>query len=163
MNEELQNALVNFVSMITSAAETAGGFAAEQMPEVIEQLLLWTATISAAWFLLGVFLFLNCMLALYEKGGIFSIAIGRARQARANAEAAYEAGERWTRFGHGGSSVTSVRYDGIMVRCAAIEGGTPYALLSVAGLTISASNLEWLKILIAPKVWLIEYAAGLVK
>ena len=33
----------------------------------------------------------------------------------------------------------------------------------VIGMVFCGANLDWLKILIAPKVWLIEYAANLVK
>lgn len=40
---------------------------------------------------------------------------------------------------------------GLIPRC--VAGGVCYSLI----------NLEWLKIWIAPKVWLIEYAASLVK
>ena len=161
MNGELQNALVEFVAMITSAAQTAAGFGAEQLPEVIEQLLMWSAIDSAAWFLLGAMLFCNSILALLWERGIFSPLIQRARKTRSDAEDAYKAGESWTRFS--GTSIKSLQYDAIMVRCAIYDGGTIYAGFSVIGLLISMSNLDWLKIIIAPKVWLIEYAAGLVK
>lgn len=167
MNEELQQAIVKVIESMTGVAQSAYSFGAEQMPEVIEQLLFWETTKSALFFALSLMLLVSACFGLRY---MFSDDRLAERKAAANAARnAYKAGESWTRYG-GGGSVTSSKYDEIIYKEGAkIATDEDLAivifLLVSCGLSFycSLSSLTWLKILIAPKVWLIEYAAGLVK
>jgi hypothetical protein len=167
MNEELQQAIVAVIESMTGVAQSAYAFGAEQLPDVVQQLLLWNMMRSIICFGLGLILLAASVFILTRS---FSGKQLAARKAAAdNARRAYEAGESWTRY-ENLSTVTSIMYDDIMRRertiladeeNVAICFGT--AIFGVVGLLIMFSNLTWLHILVAPKVWLIEYAAGLVK
>jgi flagellar biosynthesis/type III secretory pathway M-ring protein FliF/YscJ len=167
MNEELQQAIVKVIESMTGVAQSAYSFGAEQLPDVVQQLLLWHMMHSMIFFGLGLILLAASVFMLIRK---FSGKQLAARKAAAdNARRAYEAGESWTRYDKS-SSVTSIMYDDIMKRENAIIVderdvlsclGT--SIFGVVGLSVMFSNLTWLHILVAPKVWLIEYAAGLVK
>ena len=41
MNEQLQNALVNLLTKVTSGMDTATAFLSAELPEVVQQLLVW--------------------------------------------------------------------------------------------------------------------------
>jgi len=140
MNEELQNALVNFVSMITSAAETAGGFAAEQMPEVIEQLIAFSMIKAAFCFvILSIPIIAHIMWVVH---------IFRSKPLAGGDGALY-----WDSFSGGVSIKEGAIFVCVMTSVLTIPP-IPFAI---------AHAIELLKLVIAPKVWLIEYAAGLVK
>lgn len=66
-------------------------------------------------------------------------------------------GEQWTRL-HNSSGVTSSSYD---FKASGLGRIIPSIALFILGLAYL--NIEWLQIWIAPKLYLIEYAADLVK
>lgn len=167
MNEELQLAIVQAIESMTGVAQSAYTFGAQQMPEVIEQLLLWeTARLS----LLLVLFTVGVIASLWGfKSVFFSPDIAKAKAEAVDAKAAYEAGEPWTRM-FPGSSVTSDKYDRIMGNTGPIQRESDIGVLVFStmgfvlfGLATADVGLELIKITLAPKVWLIEYAAGLVK
>ena len=41
MNEQLQNALVDLITKVTSGMDTATAFLAGELPDVVQQLLRW--------------------------------------------------------------------------------------------------------------------------
>jgi hypothetical protein len=167
MNEELQQAIVKVIESMTGVAQSAYSFSAEQMPEVVEQLLTWELTKSFIGFAFGLILMVAGVLGILY---LFSSSrMSKRVEAARVAKQAFDAGEPWTRY-VGSNFTTSIKYDTIQR-----QGQEPIhsdtdivtmagcVLASVAGLICAATSLTWLKILIAPKVWLIEYAAGLVK
>jgi hypothetical protein len=167
MNEELQQAIVQAIESMTGVAQSAYTFGAQQMPEVIEQLLVWeTARLS---FLLVLFM-MGLIVSLWGlKSVFFNPDIAKAKADAVAAKAAYDAGEPWTRM-YEGTEVTSGRYDRIVDNTGPIQKESDIAVLIFStmgfvlfGLATADVGLELLKITIAPKVWLIEYAAGLVK
>jgi hypothetical protein len=169
MNEELQQAIVAVIESMTGVAQSAYAFGAEQLPDVVQQSLLWHMMHSMIFFGLGLILLAASVFMLIRK---FSGKQLAARKAAADAaRLAYKAGESWTRYDKSSTStVTSIMYDDIIKRENAIIAderdvlsclGT--SIFGVVGLSVMFSNLTWLHILVAPKVWLIEYAAGLVK
>lgn len=167
MNEELQQAIVQAIESMTGVAQSAYTFGAQQMPEVVEQLLVWeTARLS----LLLVLFTLGLIASLWGlKSVFFNPDIAKAKADAVAAKAAYAAGEPWTRM-YEGSERTSSKYDRIVDNTGPIqkESDIPVLILSTMGfvlfgLTTADVGLELIKITLAPKVWLIEYAAGLVK
>jgi hypothetical protein len=167
MNEELQQAIVQAIESMTGVAQSAYTFGAQQMPEVVEQLLVWeTARLS----LLLVVFALGLIASLWGlKSVFFSPDIARAKADAVAARAAYAAGEPWTRM-FDGSEITSGKYDRIVDNTGPIqkESDIPVLIFSTLGFILfgvlaTDVGLELIKITLAPKVWLIEYAAGLVK
>lgn len=134
MNEKLQQALAEMINKGVSAIEQAGTFAMDELPDVVSQLLMYEFAYSLLWFSVSVVF----MLALYPitRSGMRSVL------ACENAEDEDYGRLMYARalFCFGG----------------AILGG----ILSVVTIL---TNHTWIKIWLAPKVWLIEYAARLVK
>lgn len=146
MNEQMQEALARLISLATDGMEGAVSFAQAEIPDVLQQLLMWKLLESAFYAVTGVLLI---GLALYL--------VARIKHDRRKAQKAYEAGEEWTRLYHE-SSTTSATYDVIALGAAHIIGAI--ALTAVGTLMF---NLTWLQIWVAPKLYLLEYAAKLVK
>ena len=115
MNEQLQEALTTLLDKSLNAVD----FMVAELPEVIQQLLVWKMWESAIWSFLGITLAMiisigTCL--LYKKD---------------------ESSESYMWF----------------------PIGTVLALIAIAAMC----DFDWLQILIAPKVYLIEYAASLAK
>lgn len=122
MNEELQKALAQILNKSVSAAEAGASFLQRELPEVIQQLLMWKAVESAIY----------CLLSL--AGFIVSILVTK---------------KAWKAIRELDEGVEPL----IIFPAAA----TAFSLFSAFGHT------DWLKILIAPKLYLIEFAASLAK
>lgn len=122
MDKELQQALAAMLNKTVSGIEAGAQFLQEQLPEVIQQLLLWKAV---------------------ESGVVFSAFL------IATFLSAYCTRRFWLWVSEDDS------------------GGEPFVLvpITLTGLLLlgACKSLEWLQILIAPKVYLIEYAASLTK
>jgi len=128
---------------ITNATGTALDFLDAEIPDVIQQLLVWHAIESFIWFFLGL-MFIAAPWFVYWRWG------GRGAPTEPKyGEARYE-----ETFTHG--------YDGRVSG----EAAALFALLSgvttLADLALILGNLEWLQILVAPKLYLLEYARVLV-
>jgi hypothetical protein len=167
MNEELQQAIVQAIQSMTGVAQSAYTFGAQQMPEVVEQLLKWETARLSLLFVLFALGFIASLWGL--KSVFFNPDIAKAKADAVAAKAAYDAGEPWTRM-YDGSSITSGKYDKIVDNTGPIQKESDIGVLIFStmgfvlfGLATADVGLELLKITIAPKVWLIEYAAGLVK
>lgn len=119
MNEQAQQALANLLSIAVDGLNGAVEFSKAQLPEVVEQLLMWHMVESLIWFI-G-----STILLIVSVGTFVGMYKGRIEES-----------------------------DGLIMLslCA-----TPVGFLGMA------FNLEWLKIMIAPKLYLLEYAAQLVK
>jgi len=150
MNEQLQEALAELLGKANNGIDNAGVFLAGELPEVIQQLLSWHGLKSFAFFIVGIVTLIALVFAV-------KVMVGKIPQ-----KPPAENGEpNWaydiTRYSHIGDTVTStVRLD---LSCVL---GTIFSLF-VFIFSMSMINIEWLQIWIAPKVWLIEYAASLTK
>jgi len=127
MNEKLQEQLTTILKSATETAKQAGAFLSDDVPDVVNQLLLWHGVESFIYFTLGILLFIL--------GVVYIIFLTR-----------------------------NARKNGIEI----FSYYEPYwclYLLTVIPWTISLSLLEfkWLKIWLAPKLYLIEYTATLLK
>lgn len=139
MNEQLQQAVTTLIEKSLRAFEQGADFMAAEIPDVVHQLLLWHITLSAvcmsAWVLL-----------------IIGIVVGNIYQYR------WWFNEQVTWKTYWGGTCTGTRWE---------RNHTPaianmFQVLWVIPLS-ALFSIEWLQILIAPKVWLIEYAAGMIK
>lgn len=140
MEEQANKILVELLQKASNGIDAAVSFSQAQIPDVVHQLLIWSFVHSALFQVTGLLLLIAAM-----KLPSF------ARTARNN-------GKRWTSFDgcpNDGYFISSFYYD-ICTVFAPIFG-------SIIGVLIIAFNFEWLKIWLAPKLFLIEYAASLVK
>lgn len=162
MNTEqmAEQALKEILERTLNGVDAATQFSKEQIPDVVEQLLLWHGIESFMFFMIGVAIVVLVSVTIKKLLSNLCPAISK-KEARQ----AYERGEKWTRYREG-SGVTSRQYDKI------VDGEDGYikimttitALLPLfIGLLITLSNLGWLQIIVAPKLYLLEYAAELVK
>lgn len=127
MNEQLQQALTSILDKTMSGVDASVEFMQAELPDVIQQLLMWYATKSAILAILGMVI-LCALLKLDTK-------------AYKVIKEEHDADEVFLIWGLMGSIVRAIY---ILPLC-------------------MISNLDWLQIWIAPKIWLIEYAASLVK
>jgi hypothetical protein len=173
MNEQTNKILSGLLQKASDGIDAAVSFSQAQIPDVVHQLLVWKFTISLIYFFIGLAIIPLWLLA-YKKSSALATHLsgGRAeriKQQKADARAAYHAGKSWTRYG-GSGTTTSIEFDRIMEQNPGILGRTlihPLAFC-VTGcfsllMTICIVNFEWLKIWLAPKLYLLEYAASLVK
>jgi len=142
MNEQLQTALTQIIDRAISGIDASADFLSAELPDVISQLLLWYGIESLIYFIL--FLILSVIMPM------------ACLRLSATVKKSRDDGEEWTKR-CGNSSITSGSYD-------AISGLLRFSLvLSPIFLIIALNSLEWLQIMIAPKIWLLEYASNLVK
>ena len=128
---------------ITNATGTALDFLATEIPDVVQQLLIWHAIESFIWFFLGVLL-LAAPWFVYWKWG------GRGEPT----EPKYGAARYKGTLTHGYAGQVNEEAVGLFALLSGIA--------TLAGLALALSNLDWLKILVAPKLYLLEYARVLV-
>lgn len=136
MNENLQEVLIGLVEKSIQAVEKGAGFLSEEIPDVVHQLLLWEATASFISFLTGIVL-LGCLVYFNIKQVKF-----------------------WNK------EVKDKRGVNVVKRIYSDAG--PLVLLNVfqiAPLILATHliSLTWLKILIAPKLFILQYSLQLIK
>jgi hypothetical protein len=131
MNEQLSIALATILEKALAAAQTGGQFLSEQLPDVIQQLLLFKAIESAVVCAIG--------LAICA-----AIAVAGYRLWKAGVAIPYNKYDNDGREGR------------MIIGC---------AMQIAAGVIASCilTHMTWLQIWLAPKVYLLEYAAQLVK
>ncbi|AUR83515.1 TMhelix containing protein [Vibrio phage 1.036.O._10N.286.45.C3] len=125
MNEQLQGAVAQILERAISGIDSSVEFMQAELPDVIEQLLMWYAVRSALFFIAGVSL-LILIPFLWRK---------------------------WI-----------VKCENSGNYCDGLDLYVIPALLSIIPFftSILILDIEWLQIWIAPKIWLMEYAAKLV-
>lgn len=135
-NEALQNALASILQRSITAVDAGVAFLSAEIPDVIQQLLMWHATQSLIFFLIGfAVVFFSLFILFYN--------CGRGEKL----EHYYKT--TWTHDKYGDFN-NPLPYLGIGL------------IVLMFGIMMS-SNMAWLQIWIAPKIFLIEYAASLVK
>lgn len=140
MEEQANKILVELLQKAVGGIDAAVSFSQAQIPDVVHQLLVWNIVSSLLAQLFG------------------GVAILLAIQVRRYALKAKANGETWV--AHDGRPndrwfVSSFSYDCLL-------GAIP-ALLTVSGVLAFFMNFDWLKIWLAPKLYLLEYAASLIK
>lgn len=130
MNENLENQLAKVVEKSLSIAEKTGEFVIEQAPDLLREFYAWHITSSALGVLLGVFLMILGF-------NIFKLWTNK-----------YKEGEK-----------VDYMYSVFMGRIGeSLSIYMPFVFLNLFGIIILCFNLfSLLKILIAPKIYLIEY------
>jgi hypothetical protein len=141
----LEQALVHIIEKAVHGIDTATAFIQAELPDVVQQLLVWHAVDSFIWFALGVSLPALFWITYLVKGGR-----GNVKETDKYGTTYYE--ETLT---HGRSGEVSE----FGVFFCALGGGCSH----VIGTLLALDNLTWLKILLAPKLYLLEYAARLIK
>ena len=135
MNEQLQLAVSTLIQTSLNAIDKGTTFLSNQIPEVIQQLLLWKAIASFIEFSSGIFLI----------GGIFAWLIYQYKYWTTEIEGTYKSKELRIEEDRGSLSLLN-----IFLIIPLIYGS-------------SCINLIWLQIWIAPKLYLIEYAKDFLK
>jgi hypothetical protein len=139
MNESLQQALAGILNKTMAGVEAGVSFLSAELPDVIHQLLLWKMAQSLLLSFGGLLLIAASLVLAYKQSRLVK---------KPEGEFGYRANLTFDGDGdiHPGVVVLGV--------------GTAAGLLfGFAGLT----NLDWLQIWLAPKIYLIEYAASLAK
>ena len=141
MNEQLQNALTEILNHTISGIDSSVAFMEAQLPDVVEQMLLWYMVKGLLFTLAGVAIFLApfiFLLVAHKKG---YTGIGEASD--------YSYKPTLTHDNQGDPFAFSI--------------GASITVIITTTVSAMLINLEWLQIWLAPKLWLIEYTAGLVK
>ena len=161
VKEKASEILLNMVNVTIQTMNDVVAFGKQQIPEVIHQLLMWKAVESFIPFAVNVLLMIIGLLLMTRWGKQVGNAVAAKRE---KAKQDYEDGEPWTRIDRR-YSTTSASYDFFM----ATSGFVRWVVVVVGFILLlnatqaALHSLEWLKILVAPKVYLIEYAAELIK
>lgn len=134
MNEELNQVLIDAINKTTEGVGAAVDFAIEQSPDVIQQLLLWHALQSAL---------------------VFGFALG------------YTIILVWIVVKHS-KTIPEKGQANLIWRWPACRMGhemnpAAVSLIVLVMPCLGLFHLDWLKIMLAPKLYLLEYAASLVK
>ena len=122
----LEQALVDAISLATSGAEKATEFLVAEVPEIVQQALLYYGVKHGLLFTIGVIL------------SLYALTVFRSD---------WVEGEDYTHDDLTGQGLLKVMRFSLIV---------PGAIFMFA-------NLEWLKNWLAPKLWLIEFAAQFIK
>ena len=136
MNEELQNAVINLINKTTGGAEASIDFLSGQLPDYIMQLLMWYGLRSGIMFLAGVSAIVIAF--ILQKNVILA-------------------------KDNDGKLKHRTIYTHIPDCHVNIVGSSVIMWGFVAFISSILINLTWLKIWIAPKVFLVDYAASLIK
>ena len=133
MNEQLQGALTSLINKSLDGLDAATDVLAAELPEVITQLLLWYGVSSLIYAVIGISLIIMSIIVMKKTYDAFKKA------------------EQQTYLKDYGGDINY----GFLIN------GIASTMLAFVGIVMF--NLTWLKIWIAPKIWLIEYAASLAK
>lgn len=141
MNEQLQTALAEMLGKANAGIDAGATFLQAQLPDVIQQLLLWKATFSALQCAIG---------ALLLIGAAVSLRVYRRKRVPGAEGQKYGAYQATFVFDDDGNPLPTI---------------LPLIVAQVASLIIGLVllNATWLQIWLAPKIYLIEYAASLAK
>ena len=137
MSEELQKALEDFLAKVINGIETAGEFAVEQVPLVIQEALTWYMVSSLVATFVG---------ALFLGGAIWLT------------HRTFNKKNGWAhRYQEDGTLL--FKYDNEPLT---VAGCFVYPIMALTGLTTILSNTEWLMILVAPKWFIVTEMAKLI-
>ncbi|WP_109910826.1 hypothetical protein [Proteus mirabilis] len=139
MNEQVSRALTDLLEKASNGIDSTVAFSQANLPEVIHQLLTWKMTMGVIWSVVGV-----ALIALAIFMPIW------AKKAKSN-------GAIWTyHAGEINYNINSVMYD-------LFRAILPVPILFLGVVIFIDGFSMWLKMLLAPKLYLIEYTASLIK
>ncbi len=151
MNEELQKALGELLNKANDGIDAASGFLAAELPDVIYQLLMWH----------GVYNFILFVVSLLVLATIpFQI-----KKLTLKVPVKIQKGEPDNWYWRN----ENLNYPSLGFKCVktelsiALKIATGFVIFIEGAICLCNINIEWLQIYIAPKVWLLEYAASLTK
>lgn len=127
-NDTLESTANEALKGMIEASTNASNWVLSEIPEVLEQLLLWRLTESLAFFSLGLIMFLTAV-------GAIMLMIAKLKRD----------GDEW------------------LCKEWTIVPTVIIVLLLILSPIVVLENLDWLQIWLAPKVYLIEYAAQMFK
>ncbi|AVH85315.1 hypothetical protein RsoM2USA_387 [Ralstonia phage RsoM2USA] len=133
--DPLSEALTHIIDATVKAGTAGINFLSEQIPDVIHQLLVWKAIQSFLPFMLGIVAMIAGSYAMYYIIKMYRKNVAAYEQRRPHG-LGYDAFVEW-----------------ILGLCA--------AGVVVMGFFGAATHMTWLQIIVAPKIYLIEYAAHL--
>ena len=147
MKEQVQNELQNeLVKILTDTANTAGqakDFILSELPDVVSQAMLWHGIHSALMTIFGLGIFIIIYIVIKKYTGVGE---------KIDPKNEYSTNNHKVTLTHDndGDDHAGIIFTPILMTVSGIIGMTML-------------NLTWLKIWIAPKLWLIEYTATLIK
>jgi hypothetical protein len=142
---QLDTALAAAVTKTVDSIDTAADFLAAQAPDIIAQLLLWHGIKSALLCVLGI-------------GVIYAIQHVARRYSGQGALIDPDSGL------HKNNHLQTLTHDGSGEWCPRVIAAVFVGCLgTVMGIDLTVNNLDWLQILVAEKIWLLEYAAKMIK
>jgi len=174
MNDQLQHALASLLGKAVSGMDAATSFLSAQLPDVIHQLLLWSLIDSLAHVFIPILLLLisgfslyRCGTKLWNKDDPYHVAKRQYELAcevwmrtSISTEQGRQAAAEYRRVREEFSKMAVPEENPVLIGTTIISGT---ATLFCTAATIACLNLTWLQILVAPKTYLIEYAAHLAK
>ena len=161
MNEQAQKLLISLVEKATSGIDAAVSFSQAQIPDVIQQMLMWKSTVSLIYTAFALLFFVLTVVFLCG-------AIKRIRKVSKAACLKQVAREKWQTDQINYEQFKSIDDDSVSeykLNSVEVNAVLWTAGITVVGLVISFLFLDfdWVKIWIAPKFYLVEYATQLVK
>jgi len=132
MNKILEESLAKLIEKSISGIDAATGFLQSEVPEYITQLLTWYAVYNFLMFILGIVIFVSVVFFTKKYSG--------------------------KKRDKDGKFVWTLTHDDDGIVAPQVIA-TVIVVIICFVISVESINLEWLQIWIAPKVWLIEYAA----
>ena len=161
MSEKLNEALAELIRKSTETAGDGLAFLQGEAPEIVQQLLLWNLVQWGFWFAFSILLLAALVVVDLTaiRRGAFSMCVTENLVARAG-ETPWHTYARFknSKDVHDQSKAQKVWVDYIFAYWGIVSVGRLFVYGVAVGIPF---NLIWLEILIAPKAWLLKYAADL--
>lgn len=152
--ENLNEALATLINQATAGIDASMGFLQAEIPDVIVQLLMWHGVYNAILAVVGLILLVVIPCAYFR----LAIYITKPYPAPID-HPRYSSVKMHSKIsGQWSTGGSFEEFNWILLL---VVSGFASVIGATVGLVML--NLTWLQIWIAPKVWLIEYAANLVK
>ena len=142
MNEQLQQALAQVIEKATDGVQSGVSFLSAELPDVIHQLLMWKMIESLVMCIVGISLTSVMTYILIKYSGVGA--------------KIKDSDSRWK------THHITLTHDAEGDIAPWIPATIAVPVIAALGF-LSLVNIDWLKIWLAPKVYLIEYAASIVK
>lgn len=147
MNDQLQKVLADIIAKVTSGADAVVEFSKQQLPEVLQQLLMWHFISNLLSFIIPLVLLTICLTVSVR----FWVKVPKQDSRDKDDRCPWIADEYRDK-----AHMLYFKYW--------LPGyALPAASFILGIITLCNSNLVWLKIALAPKLYLLEYAASLIK
>ncbi|MGZ0288413.1 hypothetical protein ACTM6E_27230 [Citrobacter freundii] len=141
MEEQANKILVELLQKAVGGIDAAVSFSQAQIPDIVHQLLVWNFAQSMIATLIGIVLI--CASPLIAKSILSTFGQAKIKDGSWTVDQSFD-------------FVKNMSFPAfiVLVFCA---GGF------IVSIIVVVNNMDWLKILLAPKLYLLEYAASLIK